>query len=328
MSVTKRGQSWQAYITVNGERIRKNFDSKVDAEAWEHLVRHSMKLGKPIPELNKFDNSYTLEEATDRTYKMHWAGGKSEAKQILIMKELINYFGKHMPVSDITTSVIDDFIMEQKSKGRANGTINRKLAALSKILRFAHEHGKLENMPVFHRQKEGKNRIRWINQDEELMIMKTLEQWGQIDILEAFIVSVDTGIRYSELLNIRTKDIIKDGLYIGESKNEQPRLVPLTKRSREVLLMRSKNLEPNQRVFDFKYNWHRSIWERAKNHLGLDDVVWHTLRHTTCSRLVQGGLPLPHVKDWMGHKTIITTMRYAHLAPIHLTEGLTILEGN
>jgi integrase len=182
-------------------------------------------------------------------------------------------------------------------------------------------------MPVFHRQKEGQNRIRWLTQDEELQIMRTLEQWGQIDVLEAFIVSVDTGIRYGEMLNIKAKDILKDGLYIGESKADISRLVPLTKRSREVLELRLKDKQPNDKLFDYAYQFHRSSWERLMNHLGFDDVVWHTLRHTTCSRLVQGGLPLPHVKEWMGHKAIVTTMRYAHLAPKHLAEGLNILEG-
>ena len=327
MSVTKRGQSWQAYVQVNGERLRKNFTSKADAESWEQLVRHSLKLGKPVPGISETQTSYTLGEAADRTYRMHWAGSKSEAKQLLIMNELLRYFGKNLPIADITTIQIDDFIFEQKKASKANGTINRKLAALSKILRFAHEQGKLASMPVFHRQKEGQNRIRWLTQEEELQIMRTLEQWGQIDVLEAFIVSVDTGIRYSEMLNIKAKDIMKDGLYIGESKADISRLVPLTKRSREVLELRQKDKLPNDKLFDYSYQFHRSAWERLMNHLGFHDVVWHTLRHTTCSRLVQGGLPLPHVKEWMGHKAIVTTMRYAHLAPKHLSEGLSILEG-
>ncbi len=40
--------------------------------------------------------------------------------------------------------------------------------------------------------------------------------------------------------------------------------------------------------------------------------------HTCASRLVQRGVPLKVVQEWMGHKAINMTMRYAHLAPANL----------
>lgn len=46
-------------------------------------------------------------------------------------------------------------------------------------------------------------------------------------------------------------------------------------------------------------------------------AAWHLLRHTFASRLVQAGVPLRTVAGWMGHTTIQTTMRYAHLAPMY-----------
>ena len=41
----------------------------------------------------------------------------------------------------------------------------------------------------------------------------------------------------------------------------------------------------------------------------------HYLRHTHASWLVQDGLTLPEVAQVLGHASITTTMRYAHLAP-------------
>ena len=50
----------------------------------------------------------------------------------------------------------------------------------------------------------------------------------------------------------------------------------------------------------------------------------HLCRHTCASRLVQRGVPLLLVKDWLGHEDIQTTMIYAHLAPkaLHSVVGL------
>jgi integrase len=43
--------------------------------------------------------------------------------------------------------------------------------------------------------------------------------------------------------------------------------------------------------------------------------LWHSVRQTFTSRLVMSGVNLKTVQDWMGHKTIAMTARYAHLAP-------------
>jgi site-specific recombinase XerD len=64
-------------------------------------------------------------------------------------------------------------------------------------------------------------------------------------------------------------------------------------------------------------------FERVVAELGLnagiedrrDKVVFHTLRHTFASWLVQGGIDLYRVKELMGHSVMAMTERYAHLAP-------------
>ena len=55
---------------------------------------------------------------------------------------------------------------------------------------------------------------------------------------------------------------------------------------------------------------------------GLQDVCWHTLRHTAASRRVMAGVDLVSVQKFMGHLNIETTLRYAHLSPGHLREAM------
>ena len=62
--------------------------------------------------------------------------------------------------------------------------------------------------------------------------------------------------------------------------------------------------------------WHlHGALDRACRKSGLRRLRWHDLRHSFASNLVIGGTPLPQVQEWMGHSTILMTMRYAHLAP-------------
>ena len=56
------------------------------------------------------------------------------------------------------------------------------------------------------------------------------------------------------------------------------------------------------------------------------DVVQRGQRHTCASRLVQNGIPIQIVKEFLGHSTIQTTMRYAHLCSKQLFEVVDRLE--
>jgi site-specific recombinase XerD len=75
-------------------------------------------------------------------------------------------------------------------------------------------------------------------------------------------------------------------------------------------------------------------FERAVQKLGLnkdvtdprDKVVFHTLRHTFASWLVQAGTPLYTVKELLGHKSIAMTERYSHLAENTMRDAIKNLE--
>ena len=60
----------------------------------------------------------------------------------------------------------------------------------------------------------------------------------------------------------------------------------------------------------------RKAFKRA----GLHDCTIHTLRHTHASRLIQNGLSVYEVRAVLGHTDIKTTMRYAHLEEVSVTQ--------
>lgn len=62
-------------------------------------------------------------------------------------------------------------------------------------------------------------------------------------------------------------------------------------------------------------NWRKNTWDPALEAAGIDHGTPHTCRHTCASWLVQDGVPLYEVKRQLGHASIQTTERYAHLAP-------------
>ena len=53
---------------------------------------------------------------------------------------------------------------------------------------------------------------------------------------------------------------------------------------------------------------------------------FHDLRHDFCSKLVQKGVEIFAVKELAGHKSISSTLRYAHLNPDRLKDAVSVLD--
>ena len=53
-----------------------------------------------------------------------------------------------------------------------------------------------------------------------------------------------------------------------------------------------------------------------------DQFVFHATRHTCATRMVDASINIFVIKEWMGHKRIETTLRYAHVRPENLDEAM------
>jgi integrase len=61
---------------------------------------------------------------------------------------------------------------------------------------------------------------------------------------------------------------------------------------------------------------------------GINDFVFHSLRHTFASHLVMAGVDLTTVSRLLGHKSLTMTLRYSHLAPNHLVSAVNVLNSS
>ena len=197
-------------------------------------------------------------------------------------------------------------------------------------MKQAYKEDKIPKLPDVDKQKEGGHRKDGL-EEEAKDILATAEWMGNTDLYHAITVSLDTGVRASELLNIKRNDITDKGLIVPIRKSKKlPTMIPLTRKSRAILEVRCKMIN-GDRLFPYNDGWYKTPFNNLKKanrlqHLDLSDVCWHTLRHTTASWLVQRGTNLVKVQQIMGHSNISTTMRYAHLAPIDEAEYISPLE--
>lgn len=143
--------------------------------------------------------------------------------------------------------------------------------------------------------------------------------------------AVGTGLRLGEICNLRWGAVNLSSGFVTvrasegfETKSGHERSVYVTGEAREVLqrLYARRADEAGDLVFTAVSGGKLNDEYVSKRFLhyarmaGLPKGVhFHTLRHTYASWLVMEGVDLFRVKELLGHASIETTQRYAHLAP-------------
>lgn len=305
----QRGNSWQADVYVGTKRIRQTFKSKAEAEAFEAkavTMADTANVGSVLPQF-----------ATEL-----WQDKKSWKDAHRITHEWVRRLGPELPVHAITDQKIDTIIADLRAEGNARQTINNKLTRLSKLLKKCYRKRLIPSVPIIELQTGYSGRIRFLSPDEEQAIFSRLpaEHYHFARFL------LYTGCRVGEAFALQWRDVSDKAVTFWVTKGDKARSVPITRPVAESLAVCVGSPMPFSRV---AYTTFLKAWRGAVAGAGLADdpqVVPHVLRHTCASRLVQRGVDIRRVKEWMGHATITTTMRYAHLAPRDLEEAASLLE--
>lgn len=328
MSVNPRGKGFEVYVKRGERRWRVSASTEAQAKGMEQAIIEALDGGiepdmvviKDISDTGK----KTLGQVFDLVIALKWKGTPAEDTSTINANLVKAIIGPNTPIDEINSEHRDNLVLALEAKGNSNGTINRKLAALSVALNFAIKRGWRTKPLDLERKKESQGRIRFLIGDEEKRLLGMTRHLGYEREADLFTFLLDTGARISEALRLEQRDLTETHVTFWKTKNDLPRTIPLTERLK-VLLNR---LAEHQRPFDFEYEHCRKVWDRVRALLGfLEDEQWviHMLRHTCASRLVQRGVPILVVQKWMGHKTITVTMRYAHLAPSNLDAAVSVL---
>ncbi len=349
---------WQADVIVAARRVRKDFPTQAQAEAWEQATRAAMEAKRPSkgavpppsgaagcasgPGGGRKGAMATLSEAMERAYERHYRGTKWEVKTWQGMQRVLADWGKDYPLHRIDTEALDGYVAKLRGQGKAPSTVNGRLAILSKVLRFAHDRGALARLPKIEREEVHNLRLRWLSEAEEATLLRLFRSYGKEDVAETVEALIDTGMRHSELFALSPRDVDleartitiwqtrhgRHGAVHQRTKNGDARTIYMTDRVRGLLVPRVQAAAPSGILFPGDVFWLRNAWDRARVAMGMagdPNFVPYICRHTCASRMVQRGVPIPVIQKWMGHKTIQVTMRYANVAPENLRAAMETL---
>lgn len=211
-------------------------------------------------------------------------------------------------------------------------TIRHFLALISQVWNLAVSRNIVSGDSPTKRIKKPRTdnrRIRFLTPEEARRLLETL-RGRSLDLHDSALLSLFAGLRAGEIHALTWSDVNLDAstLYIRDPKNKVSRHAIATPEIREMLTRRIQDGQsPTSLVFPAKNGKMRlkisKLFDKVVTELGFNKgiedarqkVVFHSLRHTFASWLVQRGVPLYTVAELMGHTTLEMTKRYSHLAP-------------
>lgn len=187
--------------------------------------------------------------------------------------------------------------------GLAVATCNRRLAVLRRVARLAYWRWGWLSRPVYiELQPENNQRQRYLSLQE---VERLIDACDYEPTRDAVILAVYTGMRRGELFVLTQAHVRGDCLYLPISKNGESRTIPILAPMRDAVARLPLPCAPRHMSSRFK---------RACRLAGLADFRFHDLRHTTASLLINGGHSLKMVQEVLGHRSVQSANRYAHLA--------------
>jgi integrase/recombinase XerD len=235
-----------------------------------------------------------------------------------ILSRFIDYLALNEKTLDtVTEQDIDRFLLELSRIGWDQNSIFTAAVAVRSFLKYL---GRAVNYPL---PKRPKRLPKYLTREELARLVSACND----DHEKLLIGLLVTGIRVSELVNIKVSDVNLDERSIrvmGKGYKERvvffaDWLVPLLKRylrqNKSEWLFPSE-MDPDQHVH---YVTVERTLQRIVRRSGISKhVTPHTLRHTFATLSLASGLDIREIQELLGHTSLSSTQIYTHVDPERL----------
>ena len=260
-------------------------------------------------------------------------------------KTVINYekdleaFNKYLventiiKINNIDYTIIRKYLGYLHDNKYKSSSVSRKISALRSFFKYCMKEKIITNNPMtlISNPKKEKKLPKYLNYEEIDKLLNCIEMNTKEGIQERLIIELlySTGIRVSELVNIKIKDIkIKENQIKILGKGNKERIVLFGEKAKEMI-----KLYLNSYKEEFKGDISNQYLLINKKHkqlttnkieLIVKDVLRksslklnispHTLRHTFATHMLDSGADLKSVQELLGHENLKTTAIYTHIS--------------
>lgn len=296
-----------------GRRIRKSFDRKAEAVAFE---RYALSNANKKEWASNTRDRRVLSELLDIWWLYHGQNLKNGTIEKRHLLKTIESIG------DISITKLDKrVLMEHRSKrlsaGISAATINRDLyrfsgmfSALIKLDEFSGQNPLHGLPPLAEKNPE----MTFFDVDEINNLLSVLSGDERLIAL----LCLSTGGRWGEVSTLTPTQIVKERVTFLETKNGKKRTVPISAQLEDEVKMHASS-----HLFKVDYEKFCIKLRSVKPDLPHGQAK-HVLRHTFASHFMMNGGNIIALQQILGHANIQQTMAYAHLAPDYLQNAVAL----
>lgn len=302
MSLYRRGNVYWSYFYIDG--VRQQHSTGASNRRMAELVERKLKDEANLRryQIVVADPNLTFGELTAK----YLAAGCATAFHLDRLKHLLPVF-EQMPIMRITKAAVREYrAARQKEKPKlTDATLNRDSAVLRHMLYWAVEEGVLATNPLARlglvRERRVKRTVLSIAEEEALLAV------APVHLRRMVLVALYCGLRRGEVLNQLWEDIdLERGLLwvtksktAGGERREIPipqvvldELLPIRKASGLAFTYRGRG------IVHYKTAWNTAVKAALKRHF-----LFHELRHSYNTRLLEAGVMQEVRRVLMGHST-------------------------
>jgi integrase len=246
-----------------------------------------------------------------------------------------------LPLARIQPWHLEKIKKSMADAGLSPRTAEYALATIRQVFNYAKRNGLFKgDNPVSSVKipRSDNKRLRFLTLTEARELLTALRGRNKT-LYDMVLLSLHSGLRAGEIRALRWADVNleRKTLTLKDTKSGRTRMSFLTADGLSMLKERDQK-SPEDFVFQGRGGGMLAeisrIFNEVVDNLGFNEgitdrrqkVVFHTLRHTYASWLVEHGVDLYTVKELLGHCTIGVTERYAHIANGTLLNAVRTLE--
>lgn len=256
------------------------------------------------------------------------------------LKQFVSYLAhQSIQLENVDHVTILSWLNVLKQSHKSNNSVIRMVTSLRKFFGYLAQEKLLAHNPMSHIQppKKSSHLPAVLSVEEIDRLLQVPTPVNPLGIRNRTLLEVmyATGLRVSELVNLRMKDLhLTLGLIQTIGKGDKERIIPIGEvattwlqryfeTSRDVLLkgQESDYVFLNDRGQKIS---RQGIWKIIKKMVtaaGITkDVSPHTLRHSFATHILENGADLRIVQELLGHADISTTQIYTHISKKRLSE--------
>lgn len=254
--------------------------------------------------LEKTKNLLNLRNYSKKTIKSY----------LFYIKEYLN-FSKEKGIKD-RNKAIEAFLLEKQDRKLSSQTINLALNAIKFLYREVLKSTEKIDFKCAKRSK--KLPVVLSRKEIERIISKIYNQKHKFVI----ILGYAAGLRVSEVINLRVKDIDLEELtiHIKNAKGKKDRITIFPKKLISGLRELIFDKKSNEFVFESTHGGKlttsslQKILKNALKKSGIKkDATFHSLRHSFATHLLENGTDIRYVQELLGHQNIRTTQLYTQV---------------